>query len=176
MEQIKVTDLVKKIDTEKTQSSASKADEISVMRAMLNDPDYKVDIYGKSGVEGQYCPREDAVVIATDILAGAGSIPKAEAQTLAAGYEFTKADATAMVGISKEFINTYLHTGRKLPLGKREKSDVSLKLKIKPESVSTFPIKTGVNPDGTPAYSKQSTKVPSYETLSVAGSCPSWLK
>ena len=40
-----------------------------------------------------------------------------------------------MINISKQFIHTYLETGRKLPLGGREKSNISLVNKTIPETV-----------------------------------------
>ena len=47
-----VRELVNEINNTRTQTSASAKDEVRVMKAMLNDPDFKVDVYGKSGVEG----------------------------------------------------------------------------------------------------------------------------
>ena len=45
-----VKDLVKEIKTGLSQTSSSRKDEIRVMKAMLNDPSYEVDEYGKDGV------------------------------------------------------------------------------------------------------------------------------
>ena len=73
-----VKDLVKQIDKTRTQASASAKDETTVMRAMLNDPTYKVDVYSKKGIEGQYCPHDEAVNLASNIIKGAASIPAAE--------------------------------------------------------------------------------------------------
>ena len=42
---------------------------------------------------------------------------KTETDGLMDNYEFKNQEANAMIGLSKEFINTYLNTGRKLPLG-----------------------------------------------------------
>lgn len=45
----RVVELVKSIDQNRSQASASAKDEVTVMRAMLNDETYKVDVYGRSG-------------------------------------------------------------------------------------------------------------------------------
>lgn len=173
----RVRELVKSIDQNRTQVSASAKDEVAVMRAMLNDPTYKVDVYGKSGVEGQYCPNEEAKALAANILKGAANLTGNEAAELANNYEFGKQDAVIMVGISKEFVNTYLETGRKLPLGGRESSDISIQKKVKEETVSSFPVKTGVNSDGTDKYEHtQGRVIPAHGSLKVSSPCPPWVK
>ena len=50
MESTSVLNLIKEINDTRTQTSASAKDEVRVMRAMLNDPTFKVDVYGRSGV------------------------------------------------------------------------------------------------------------------------------
>ena len=42
---IHVNDLIKEINENRTQTSASSKDEVRVMNAMLNDPEFKVDIF-----------------------------------------------------------------------------------------------------------------------------------
>ena len=92
------------------------------------------------------------------------------------GYTVRKTEAAAMVGISKEFVNTYLKTGRKLPLGAREKSDVSLSLKKVEATTRVYPQKIGVNDDGSDKFSKTPTKVPAHDSIRVHAPCPSWVK
>lgn len=177
MNDIKVTELVKEIDETRTQTSACAKDEIRVMKAMLNDPTFVVDVYGKSGVEGQYSPYEDAHNIVTNILKNAGNISTKEAADLSSRYEFSKQDATAFVNISKEFINTYIETGRKLPLGGRATSNISIAKKVKEERSNNFPKKVGVNDDGTDRYESYGDGIiPAHGSLKVYSSCPSWLK
>ena len=171
-----VKELVSKIDNDKTQAGASAKDEVQVMRAMLNDKNYKVDVYSKNGKEGEYCPRESAESIAANILKGAAKITGAEAVELASNYEFSKSDAEEAIKLSKEFINTYTQTGRKINLGGREKSNVSLKLKHKEASTTSFPRKTGVDSAGKPIYEKAQVNIPAYDALSVSASAPEWLK
>ena len=125
----RVTDLVKDIRTNLKQRSASQKDEVKVMRAMLNDKDFRVGEYTKEGKVGEYSPYEDSRKMVSTILSSAAKIPSAEAKEIANKYEFSKAEAVTMINLSKEFVNTYVHTGRKLPLGGREKSDCKLIIK-----------------------------------------------
>lgn len=172
-----VIELIKEINETRTQTSASTKDELRVMQAMLNDNEFVVDVYGKSGAIGQYCPCEDAHNMAANIIKGAAKITTKEAEHLADNYEFTKQDASTFVNISKEFINTYVETGRKLPLGGREKSNIALSKKIKEERSNKFPKKVGVNDDGTDKYESCGDGViPSHNSLRVHSSCPPWLK
>ena len=144
-----VRELINEINTTRTQASSKAKDEIRVMKAMLNEPNFKVDVYGKSGVEGQYCPYEESRIMVSNITT---KISQQEAMNLANSYEFGNQESAIMVGLSKEFINTYIETGRKLPLGGREKSNISISKKIKEERVGSTPKKVGVNADGTDKY------------------------
>ena len=175
-----VKELVKSIDKNRTQASSSKSDEISVMRAMLNDDTYEVKVFSESKGEittTTYSPYNDARELITNIISDATSISKSEASELSKSYEFGKQAASIMVNLSKEFINTYLDTGRKLPLGGREKSNISIKQRVKEETISSYPIKVGVNADGTDKYDRVTgEKIPEHNSLKVYSSCPSWLK
>lgn len=170
-------ELVKEINETRSQTAASAKDEIRVMKSMLNDPEFVVDVYGRSGIIGQYCPCNDAHIMAANIIKGATKMTTKEAEELASSYEFTKQDASILVDLSKEFINTYVETGRKLPLGGREKSNISIAKKIKEERSNSFPKKTGVNADGTDKYETCGDGIiPAHGSLKVYSSCPSWLK
>lgn len=172
-----VLELVKEINETRSQTSASTKDEVRVMKAMVNDPEFVVDVYGRTGVIGQYNPCEDAHNMAANIIKGAANISAKEANELASQYEFTKQDASTLVNISKEFINTYIETGRKLPLGGRETSNISIAKKVKGERSNSFPKKVGVNDDGTDRYeSVGEGMIPSHGSLRVYSSCPPWLK
>lgn len=171
-----VKDLVTEIKAGLSQRSSSRKDEVRVMKAMLSDPTYEVDEYGKDGVVGTYNPCKDFRGMCASIIASTAKIPQAEAINLMEGYEVKKAEAASMVGISKEFVNTFLHTGRKLPMGSREMSDVSLSLKEVAPSTRLYPQKVGVNDDGTSMYSKAPTTVPAHEAIRVHAPCPPWVK
>ena len=156
---IRVRELVNEINETRTQTSASAKDEARVMQAMLNDDSFVVDVYGNKGVKGQYCPYEESRTMIANIIKSTTKINAKEAEDLANAYEFGKQESTIMVGLSKEFVNTYIETGRKLPLGGREHSNISIAKKVKPEKAS------------------DSGKVtPSHNGLKVYSGCPSWLK
>ena len=166
----RVIDLVKDINTNLKQKSASQKDEVRVMRAMLNDKEFKVGEYSKEGKVGEYSPYEDSRKMVSTILSSAAKIPSSEAKEIADKYEFSKAEATTMINISKEFINTYAHTGRKLPLGAREDMSVAIQLKEVPQSVKQFP-KGGIG-----STERGQVTIPAHNTLKVSGPCPSYLK
>lgn len=171
-----VKELVKEIKTNLSQVNSSQKDEIKVMKAMLNDPDYKVGVYGKTGLEGEYCPREDAITMVTSILRNGASMSSAEAEVIAKDYEFSKNEATAMVGINKEFINTYLQTGRKLPFGGRENFDISISGKEVKASTKTYPAKMGFDENGEAIWGKGEKKIKAHMSAKVHASCPPWVK
>ena len=172
-----VKQLIDEINKTRTQKSASIKDETRVMKAMLNDPDFKVDIYGKSGIEGSYCPYEESRTMIANIIKETTKISKPEATALADSYEFGNQEANIMIGISKEFINTYLETGRKLPLGGRKDSNISIIKKTKPAREGGFPVKSGVNSDGSDKYVKSNQDIiPAHGSLKVYSPCPEWLK
>lgn len=168
--------LLDEISGNLSQTSSSRKDEIRVMQAMLSDPSYKVNVYGRDGIEDTYSPAEDFRSMCASVLSHAAKVPAAEAAQLMDGYQVSKGEATSMVGISKEFVNTFLKTGRKLPLGPREKSDVSLSLKQVEQSTRMYPQKVGVNDDGTDRYSKNATSIPAHESVRVHAPCPAWVK
>lgn len=171
-----VSGLIKEISGNLSQTSSSRKDEVRVMQAMLSDAGYKVNVYGRDGVETTYCPAEDFRSMCSSIISHAAKVPSAEATQLMSDYQVTKGEATSMVGVSKEFVNTFLKTGRKLPLGAREKSDISLSLKQVEKSTRMYPQKVGVNDDGSDRYSKTATSIPAHESIRVHAPCPSWVK
>ena len=165
-------DVMSEIKNGLSQRSSSRKDEIRVMRAMLNDPTYSVGIYDNTGKIGEYCPFEDSRKMIGSIINGATGIQPKEAQALANTYEFTKKESESMVNISKEYLNTYLHTGRKLPIGGREKSNISLLLKDVAEAEKKFPNAIGDKSD----KSTGTTIVPAHESIKVSAPCPVYLK
>lgn len=170
-------EVIKDIQDNRTQISASVADEERVMRAMLNDPSYKVGVYDRNGVVEEYCPHDDAREMLTSIISGAAKIDRSEAKQLADEYKFKKSESESMIRIGKEFTNTYLKTGRKLPFGKREKHDVSLSIRrIEEGTERTYPTKVGVNEDGTSRYGNGTISMPEHESWRVHGGCPEHLR
>ena len=147
------------------------------MNAMLNDPEFKVDIWGRNGIEGQYCPYDEARSMVANIIKDTTKITSQEASDLASKYKFGKQESRVMIDISKEFINTYIETGRKLPLGGRADSNISIAKKVKEARNNTFPKKVGVNNDGTDRYETVDQGIiPAHGSLKVYSPAPSWLK
>ena len=69
-----VKNLVKEIKDGLSQTSSSRKDEVRVMKAMLNDPSYEVDEYGKDGVIGTYNPCKDFRGMCTSIISSTTKI------------------------------------------------------------------------------------------------------
>lgn len=171
-----VEKMVAEIKSTINQSSSSHKDEVTVMQAMLNDPTYKVAVYKKDKPVETYCPAEDARHMISGIISDTTKISGAEADALAAEYQFSKSATESMINLSKEFVNTYLQTGRKLPLGGRERSDVSLEAKTIKARECSFPKKIGVDTDGKNIYKNTASYVPEHDGIKVTSPCPTWVK
>lgn len=171
-----VENLISEIDTVRSQVSSSSKDEERVMRAMLNDREYKVGIYTKEGKTGEICPAQEARGMITSVIKSATKVSVEEAAKLADAHEFSKSESQAMINISKEFVNTFMQTGRKLPLGGRETSDVSLSLKKVEDSVRSYPRKIGVDAEGEGIYGTAEANIKAHKSIRVHSSCPDWVK
>ena len=171
-----VLGLVKEIKDNLSQVSSSNKDEVRIMQAMLNDKEYEVGVYTNAGLKETYNPAKDFRGMLSGIVANTTRISKDESAALVDAYEVTKSDASTMVNVSKEFVNTYINTGRKLPFGGREKFNIALSGKEVKETIKTYPKKVGVNEDGSGRYESGERRVPSHITAKVYGSCPDWVK
>lgn len=176
MANISVESLVKEIKDGLTQKNSSQKDEVRVMQAMLNDTSFKVDVYSNNGVEGQYCPAEDFKSMVSSVVASATKISKDEAKALSENYEASKNDAATMVNISKEYINTYMHTGRKLPLGGRVDTNFFLVARDVPEKTKPCPKKVGYDEAGKAIYETPNKTIPAHMGLKAYSSCPKWMQ
>ena len=143
-----VENLIKEIQERRTQKSVNVKDERLVCKELLNDRTFKAAVYGKDGIEDYVCPAEEIDSMVSGIISKTTGIGSQEAAKLAEEYEYTNQDADHMITFSKEFVNVYMDTGRKLSLGKRENADISLVQKIVPASVKSVPKKVGINEDG----------------------------
>lgn len=168
-------ELVNEIKSGLSQRSSSQKDEIAVMQAMLNDKSYVVDVYGSTGKIGTYSPSEDARKMTASVIASTTKISKDEAEHLANEHEFSKGEAGTFINVGKEFISTYVETGRKLPLGGRATSNVSLIGKDVEAYVSRYPKKT-IDANGNVSYPNAEKKVPAHTTIKTSGPCPVWLQ
>lgn len=171
----KVLQVVAEIKDNLTQTSSSQKDEVKVMKAMLNDKEFSVDIYSNKETT-KYSPSEDVRSFCTDVISSTTKISKNEASELMEGYEFTKNNASSLINVSKEFVNTYLQTNRKLPLGGRATSNVALSLKTVEKGERTYPKKVGVDADGKGIYQNTPTTIPAHTSVRVHGQCPDWVK
>lgn len=161
-----VKEMVTTIKTELKQASASAKDEVNVMMAMMNDKTFKVDELGSDGtVVSSYCPAEVAEELAANIIKGATKVTSAEAEELAKNHQFGKKEATAMVTLSKEFVNVYLDTGRKIKFGNRDGKALTLSQKDEKASTCTFPKRVGYEADGTPIYQTAVSEIPAYKKV-----------
>ena len=166
-----VQELIQDIKNNLKQKSASRRDEEAVMRAMLNDRSFIVKDYS---TQETHCPATEYRDMIAGIIASTTKMPKVEAQAVVENYEVKKSDASTMVTLSKDFFNSALRTGRKINFGATEKSDISIQLKEIPETQKKFPMKTGMNDDGTFRYEKNETTIPAHEGLNVSSPCPKW--
>lgn len=170
-----VKEVMNEIMKDLSQVAASKKDEVVVMQAMLNDTTYKVGVYGKGGKIGEYSPSDDARSMISSVICSTTKIGKEESNKLATEHIFSKPEASSLVNISKEFINTYVQTGRKLPLGAREESNVSLSKKEVKSAIKSYPKQVGVDSEGKGIYERPLVEVKGYKSLKVHGSCPKYL-
>lgn len=170
-----VNDLLVEIRGSIKQVSSSQKDEVRIMQSMLNDTSYEVGIYSNAGKIDTYNPAKDFRNMQVNIVSAVAKIPKDEAVGLVQSYEVTKSDANTMVNVSKEFFNTYLSTGRKLPFGGREDSNYALSIKEVPKTEKTYQRRI-VEPDGTITWEPGKKTIPAHKGLKARSSCPSWVK
>lgn len=161
----KVEELLHDINVNLSQRSASQKDEVRVMQEMLNDRTYWVGEYDKRGKIGNYCPSDSARKIVASVIANGCKVPVSEAKAIAENYEFTRPESSEMINIAKEFVNTYIQTGRKLPLGGREDMNVSLSLK-----------EVGVQNKKLPNGNGDGVIIPAHKTVKAQGGCPKWVR
>lgn len=143
-----VQSIIKEVQARRTQKSVNIKEENLVMKELLNDREFKAAVYGKDGIEDYMCPAEEMDNMVGGIISKTTGISAQEAEKLAIDYEYTKSDAGHMINVSKEYFNVYLETGRKMALGKREGSDISIVQKIIPESQRHVSKKIGIDENG----------------------------
>ena len=150
----------------KKQKSASRVDEIRVMRTMLNDPEFSVSVYDKNkGLIGTRCPREEAVKFSANVSAAITGLDNKSALELANNYEFTKKDAIFLLDNSRDFMQTYLSTGRKLPIVQAADSEAAILYREVESKEKNIP-----SSDGT----KQTTTVPAFHKVICRSKSPKY--
>lgn len=166
----KTQELIDDIKSGLAQKSASAKDEFEVMQSMLNDPEYEVMTYSKKGMT-PFNPCKEFRSMCASIISGTTKIPIEEAEAAMEHYTIRKNEVKSMIELSKEFIHTYSQTGRKIPLGGRDNSNISLLLKHIPEKSRSYPSRTG-----TDEYSRVDATIPAHDTFKVYSPCPPWTK
>ena len=161
-----MNDVMKQIiESSKKQRSQNRNDEIRVQRAMLNDPNFKVGIYDKKeGLIGERCPREEAVQFIADVSSAITGLDKPTTSKLANDYEFSKKDAQFFINMNKDFISTYLKTGRKYGLVQNEDCEASILYRPTSSREKIIPAKDGFKTTVLPSYTKliSKSKAPKY--------------
>ena len=164
-ETISTEELLKEIrQATKKQKSASKVDEVRVMRSMLNDDTFKLSVYDKNnGLVGTRCPREEAVKFLTNITTNITGLDKKTVSAMCNEYEFTKKDAMFMLDMSRDFNQVYLSSGRKLPIVQGADSEAAVFYR-------PIPIKE----KKVPATDKVTT-VPAFNKVICKSKCPKYI-
>lgn len=153
-------------ETTKKQKSASRVDEIRVMKTMLNDPDFSISIYDKNkGYIGTRCPREEAVKFIGNVSAAVTGLDVKSSMELAKGYEFSKKDAIFLIENSRDFTQTYLSVGRKLPIVQTADSEASILYRDIESKEKLIPSSNG---------EKQKTTVPAFKKVICRSKSPKY--
>lgn len=122
--------LIKSIVEKTSQTAVNRSDEVEVMQSMLNDREFNVAMFDRNkGYVGSRSPRNEAIQLAVDTLSGVTGMSENEAKTLTDNYEFTKKDAQHFINIGKDFIGTYLQTGRKTTIISEPRIEATVSLK-----------------------------------------------
>lgn len=162
-------ELIKKIK-ESNPRGGSHKDEIAVMKAMLNDASYEVEVYDNKGKVGTFKPYDNARKNVVNVLTKTG-MNKSEATTIAENYSYSSSEAENFVAISKEFVNTYTDSGRMLNLGKRENYSASLRKKEIPAKERKYFTKDEKGNTVT-----KIAKIPAHVSLKSTSKCPTHKK
>lgn len=149
------------------QKSQNKTDEIIVAQTLLNDPDFQIGVYDKNkGLIGTRNVHNEAVTFVTNVTSEITGLDKKSTEDLVKNYTFTKRDAQFLINTSKDFIQTYLQTGRKFNLVQSADSEANIVLKPAPAREKVVPTKDGTKLVSTCAYNKVACKsgCPKYNT------------
>lgn len=135
--------MITEIKKQVSDISINKADEVRVMKCMLNDPEYTVGVYEKkAGYVGERCPYKEARTFVKNMIMGATGLDGADSQHLADNYEFQKRDAVFLLDNMKDFVQTYMNTGRKLNIMQTGATEADIFTKAIPATEKSVPDKT----------------------------------
>jgi ClpP class serine protease len=109
MERKTVQETIDKIKSDKNiYTTSSQKDEVSVMRAMLNDDTYHIDLYNNKGCDRLYNMALETKDMISKVVSSQCNISLDQAKRMVNGYEFDNEDAKTMISASKNFVTTYL--------------------------------------------------------------------
>ena len=101
--------MVEEIKKTSSQTAINKVDELKVMTCMLNDKDFKFDIYQRgNGKVAEVCPHDEMVSLATEIICTGTGLDKNTSNHLASNMTFSKSEARKILDLNKEFIDVYM--------------------------------------------------------------------
>ena len=124
------------------QKAINRADEVKVMKSMLNDPDFTIGVYDRSnGYIGQKSPRKEAVKFVRDIVSGTTKLDNKDSQLLAEQYQFTTRNANFLLDNMRDFLYVYTGSGRKINIVQSATSETCLFAKYIPSAEKTVPDK-----------------------------------
>ena len=169
-------DQINQNNVKRIYDTKSSRDEIRVMQGMMNDTTYQVNVYQGNNITGIYNPAVTFRNMFSSVLSEMTGMNKIETNEIVKNYTFDQKSASTMVDFSKEFINTYLKTERKIPLGGRDKSNIALKSKTIPAGFIKYPVKITENNDGKVVCESKQAYVPEYKSVKIFAPCPIWLK
>lgn len=180
MEQKTVNSVLNKIRTERSKdggktvyTTASQKDEVSVMRSMLNDKNHNIDLYDNESCNRLFCVSIETKDMVSKIISTQCDIPFDQAKRMVDDYEFDNEDAQTMIDISKQFVSTYLTTGRKLAFDSTRNTEIALSEKHVPEHTVFHPVKIN-HKDGSSETIIRETKVSAYDQVKAYSRCPTW--
>ena len=160
----------------KKQKAASRVDEIRVMRGMLNDPDYSVSVFDRSkGYIGSRCPRDEAVAFIGSVSSAITGLDSKSAAEIAKDNEFTKKDAIFLIDNAKDFIDTYLETGRKLPIVQNEATQAAL-IKRHVDSKEKKVSSVLMGNSSSNKVESGTVTIPAFDKVVCKSNCPKYLK
>ena len=139
-----MNELIKDIKSKtKNQIAINKADEVRVMRTMLNDPEFTIGVYERNtGYVGDRSPYHESREFVKHVIMGATGLDGQDSEHLANNYEFQKRDAIFLIDNARDFVQTYLSTGRKFTLMQSGATEADIFTKVVPSGTKQVPDKS----------------------------------
>ena len=150
-----LNDLINNIKNETSQIYINKSNEIDVMRCMLNDKDYSISVYDKNGYVEQRSPHEEAIKFIASVINRSTGLDKK--------------DAVFLLNNSRDFISTYMNSGRKFNIMQTKDTEADIYTEKVDSKIKSIPIK-----DSDKKFKE--IKTSSYTKLKCSSKCPRYSK